>query len=142
MAQTLDVNRWHACRPQYTYTPAMWFFHRLIESAYLDATAIVDRRPSDEAILARDWIACSIELPAASEPGFVSFAECCHWLGIDANTEMVGLLEKIDQLGDFDTDEAFERLESLSLQEAADDPEPLFEDMRIVPAVDQLTMFI
>ncbi len=103
-------------------------------------------RPTDEALLARDWIARSEAAPtwayalgAAHE--FMSFPECCQILGIDAEVERVALLEVIDKAVDTDNDEAWARLDELSAREPQDDVEPLFDAPRVVPALDQLALF-
>jgi hypothetical protein len=155
MAQqsTLDVSKWQADRPKWLYTPALWFYFRMIEVAYLDAktpilvehpsdTSVKSLRiPTDEGLLARDWIARS--QPAAdADRAFMSFPECCEMLGLDAGRERVVLLAMIDAAVDYDTDEAWARLEELSAREMADDVEPLFDAPRVVPALDQLTLFV
>ena len=86
MTTGLDVSKWQAGRPRWVYTPALWFYFRMIEVAYLDARTQEDGKPTDDALLARDWIARSV--PAQRLPGvvlcaeFVSFSECCEMLGL------------------------------------------------------------
>jgi hypothetical protein len=149
--QSLDVSRWQAARPRWVYTPALWFYFRMIEVAYLDARTFTmppgaeKLQPTDEALLARDWIARSE--PAERIPGvvicaeFVSFPECCEMLGLDAERERTALLAAIDGAVDLDTDEAWARLEELSAREPVDDVEPLFDAPRVVPALDQIALF-
>src|SRR2546423_420258 len=92
----LDVSRWHAARPRWVYTAALWFYYRMIEVAFLDARTKEGGNPTDEALLARDWIARS-QPPAAGAPHeFVSFPECCQMLGLDPEQERVALLDAID----------------------------------------------
>lgn len=133
------VDWWQADLCKWVYDPAMWFSYRMIEVAYLDAKD-QGPMPSDEALLARDWIATSQSLPALTESDYVSFPECCERLGLNADVERMALLERIDAGGDFDNDEAWERLAVLELVEPKDDIEALFEAYRVVPALDQLTM--
>ena len=97
--------------------------------------------PSDEALLARDWIATSESLPPLLRGDFVSFPECCERLGLSVDAERVALLERIDAGGYFDTDEAWERLAALEVAVEDDDAEALFDAFRVVPALDQFTMF-
>ena len=146
----LDVSKWQAARRQWQYTPVLWFYYRMIEVAYLDACGKDGDRPTDEAVLARDWIACS-ESPAW-EPAaqvsakcgrrYVSFPECCQMLCMDADVERMTLLEMIDRSQDCDNDESWARLEVWSASEPLDDVEPLFDAPRVVPALDQLTLFM
>jgi len=134
------VDWWQDDLCKWVYDPAMWFSYRMVEVAYLDAK---DQGPvpSDEALLARDWIATSEPLPALTGGDYVSFPECCDRLGLNVDAERMALLERIDATGEFDTDEAWERLAALELAEPKDDVEALFEAYRVVPALDQFTMF-
>jgi hypothetical protein len=154
----LDVSRWQASRRQFQYTPVLWFFYRMIEVAYLDGRSTARAEgplrpgesprlfPTDEALLARDWIARSED---AATREFISFPHCCRMLGLNAEVERAELLRRIDvefmePTGvDFtnDSDESWARLDELSAREPADDAEPLFNAPRIVPALDQLTLF-
>jgi hypothetical protein len=156
----LDVSKWQADRPHWNYTPVMQFYVRFIQVALIDANcdlaifpesrgvlqampapgAKPTDRPTDAALLARDWIATSAP-GSVSKRRFVSFPECCEQLGIDADAERVALLNAIDEAGDFDNDETWERLEAISATEPPDDDEPLFEAWRIVPALDQMNLF-
>ena len=155
---TLDVSKWQAARRRWLYTSALWFYYRMIEVAFLDARTIVRTEgplrpgealptyPTDEALLARDWIARSAPVPAkvyvsGARHEFVSFPECCEMLGLNADVERVALLDAIDNAVDSDNDEAWERLAELSAREPLDDAEPLFNAPRVVPALDQITLF-
>jgi len=155
----LDVSKWQAARRQFQYTPVLWFYYRMIEVAFLDARGSSGHTPSDEALLARDWIARSEDvshptivplLPLALVAAgvsvqppheYVSFPECCRMLSLNADVERVALLELIDSAVDCDNDEAWERLEALSLAEPLDDVEPIFDAPRVVPALDQMSLF-
>jgi hypothetical protein len=124
------------------YDPALWFYYRMIEVAVIDALTLgEDGRPTDEALLARDWIACSEAIPPGAPYEFVSFPECCQRLGLKVDVHKVALLKRIDQAADFDLDELWARLEEISANEPKDDPEPLFEAFRCVPALDQMALF-
>jgi hypothetical protein len=107
----------------------------------IDALTVEDGRPTDEALLARDWIARSEPIPAGAPFEFVSFPECCERLGVAADGWRVALLERIDKAVDFDLDELWARLEEIGATEPKDDPEPLFEAFRCVPALDQMALF-
>lgn len=62
-------------------------------------------------------------------PRWVSFIQQCEWA-------------LRDNAPDFDTDECEKRLEYLLANPLADDdPEPIFEGYRVVPALDQFTLF-
>jgi hypothetical protein len=143
MAQqsSLDVGRWQAARRKWLYTPALWFFYRMIEVAYLDARTQEDGRPTDEALLARDWIARSESVTPRTPHEFVSFPECCQMLGLDPDRERLALLQVIDKAVETDNDEAWARLDELAAREPLDDVEPLFDAPRIVPALDQMALF-
>ena len=139
-----DVNRWQAARPQWHYSPVMWFYWRMVKAALLDVRCDAVGRPTDEALLVRDWVARSEadpRIPVGNGRRFVSFPECCEQLGLNAENERLALLALIDNHCEFDTDEAWERLEALSAAQPSDDEEPLFEGLRIVPALDQMTLF-
>jgi hypothetical protein len=141
MAQSkLDVSKWQACRPQWHYTPALWFYWRMVEAALLDVRA-VEGVPTDQALLVRAWVAWSESSPARAPRRFVSFPECCDQLGLNVEVERMALLELIDGMGDFDTDEAWARLAVLEAADSEGDEEPLFEGMRVVPALDQMSLF-
>lgn len=134
---TLDVSKWQAARPRWAYQPVLWFYHRMIEVAYLDACTQANGAPSDAALLARDWIACS-------QPGrheFVSFPECCEMLGLDPETERLGLLGAIDAAVDMDTDDAWARLADLAAHAPQGDLTPLFNAPRVVRVLDQMTLW-
>ena len=136
----LDVSKWQAARPRWVYTPALWFYFRMVEVAFLDARTQEGGQPTDEALLARDWIARSQAAPAGSHE-FVSFPECCSMLWLDAESERLALLAAIDKAVDSDNDEAWARLEELAARDPLDDVEPLFDAPRVVPALDQLALF-
>jgi hypothetical protein len=140
----LRVDKWQQGRPQWHYDPVMQGWFRFIQTAIQDALQVAGDKPTDEAILARDWI-------ARSEPGvaingkreFVSFGECCHWLGLNAEAEMVALLAFIDSKVDFDTDECDTRLDYL-LGSEPEEVGSLFEVpaiFRVVPVRDQGSLF-
>jgi hypothetical protein len=143
MAQNskLDVSRWQAGRPKWLYTPVLWFYYRMIEVAFLDARTKEWGKPTDEALLARDWIARSHPPEASGATQFVSFPQCCEMLDLDPDVERVVLLEAIDKAVESDNDEAWARLEEVSAREPLDDVEPLFDAPRVVPALDQMTLF-
>lgn len=134
------VDWWQADLAKWQYDPVLWFSYRMVEVAYLDAKD-QGPEPSDEALLARDWIATSEQLPAHIKSDYVSFPQCCERLGLNADVERMALLERIDAGGDFDTDEAWLRLAALEKSEPKDDIDDLFEAFRVVPALDQFTMF-
>jgi hypothetical protein len=137
----LDVSKWQASRRQWNYTPVLWFYYRMIEVAFLDARSKDGDRPTDEALLARDWIARSESVPPPAPREYVSFPECCQMLGLKPDVERVALLEMIDAAVDCDDDEAWARLEVLRESEPTDDAESLFDAPRIVPALDQMMLF-
>jgi len=137
---TLDVSKWQTARPRWVYTPALWFYFRMIEVAFLDARTQEGGKPTDEALLARDWIARSQPAEAGAHD-FVSFPECCEMLGLNHEIERLALLNAIDKAVDVDNNEAWERLDELSAREPIDDVEPLFEAPRVVPALDQMALF-
>jgi hypothetical protein len=138
----LDVSRWQVARPQWHYTPVLWFYWRMVEAALFDVRCDSDGRPTDQALLVRDWVARSEPTSVVMKRRFVSFPECCQMLGLNTDNERVALLEMIDKLGDFDTDEAWERLEILRQLPMKDDPDPLFKGLRFVPVLDQLNLFV
>jgi hypothetical protein len=102
--------------------------------------ALATDRPTDAALLARDWIATSAPM-RAEKRRFISLPECCEQLSLDADAQRVALLAVVDLAGDYDNDEAWERLEQLRTAEPQDDDEPLFDAPRLVPELDQLNLF-
>ena len=161
----IDVSKWQAAQREYVYDPVLHFFFRTLENALIDCncelmhvsnahgllwarpmpTATSNWVPSDEALVARDWVARSV-IPG-DDTAFLSFEICCLALGIDPDKQRVQFLSAIDQAGDYDTDENWNRLDEVSSHEPADDEEPLFDALRVVPAevvaqvVDQLQLF-
>lgn len=140
----LDVNRWQQSRPHWNYNPTMQFWFRFVMITLRDALRNENGVPTDEALLARDWFARSApEISIDGRRKFVSFDECCHWLGLNVEAERLAILEMIDKAADFDTDECFARLEILNAAEL-DESEPIFEippDFRIVAVRDQGNLF-
>lgn len=156
---------------QWHYSPAMQFFARMINAALIEckcalAIAPVSHGvlvalplrygvavgpkmfPTDEALLARDWIARSESistLPAVRNdfraPLYLSFPECCAHLGVDVERTRVALLAAIDDVADFDNDLADARLDVLTAADLPEDKQPLFNCSRAVPVRDQLSMF-
>ena len=159
-----DVDKWQAAKRPWSYTPTMQFYRRMIEMALIDCNCCMGitalshgvlvalpnpsadpaSTPTDDALLARDWIARS-ETSAPRgfllERRFLSFATCCEQLGANVEGSRVALLDAVDRAADFDSDDAWARLEVLSQSEPKDDIEPLFDAPRIVPAIDQLSLF-
>jgi hypothetical protein len=145
----------------WNYSPAMQFFARFINVALIDchcALAVAPvahgslvavtlpganakARPSDDALLARDWIARSEDPADKHSRRFLSFPGCCAQLSADVEQSRLALLAAVDSAGDYDNDEAWARLEELSAREPKDDAEPLFDAPRVVPALDQLALF-
>lgn len=145
MPKAIEVSRWQAARRQWNYNAAQWFWWRIGQCAYQDALKVdADGKPKDEALLARDWFARSEPAPLRNgKREFASFAEVCHWLGLNADAERIAILEVIDHAADFDTEECDERLERLS-KSNPDDDEPLYEIpemFRVVAVRDQGSLF-
>ena len=141
----LNVDKWQQGRPEWNYDPSLQFWWRLAQCALQDAMKVdKDGRPSDLALVARDWFARSEPAPKSiGKRQFASFPEVCHWLGLNLEAERVSVLEMIDKAGDFDTPECDERLEKL-IQTNADDEIVMFEVpemFRIVPVRDQGSLF-
>lgn len=146
---------------QWNYCTALQFFAREINQALIDckcalgvapishgalvavmlpgvdATAV----PTDDALLARDWIARSETPEDTTQHRYLSFAQCCGVLGVDTDRSRMNLLAAIDAASDYDTDECWERLKTLSAEELPDDDEPLFDAPRVVPVLDQVSLF-
>lgn len=161
-----SVNSNTAGERQWNYCPAMQFFARVINVALIDCQCVLAvapvshgtlvalplpgvyevaigpmERPTDDALLARDWIARSQSPKDGRTRRFLSFPECCAQLDVDAESSRLALLAVIDSVGDYDSDYADDRLEQLSAAELPDDVEPLFQTARIVPALDQFSLF-
>lgn len=121
----------------HVYHPSLWLYLRMIQYAVIDATRGRHSQPSDEALLARDWIATSDGIDWGG--GFLSFEHCCSVLGLDTDAERVALLERIDRTRDFDNPECWHRLAALRAQDP--EPQPVFAQMRCVPVLDQMRFF-
>ena len=136
----LRVDKWQCGRPQWSYSPILQFYWRFVMTTMMDAQQIENGIPTDEALLARDWIARSEPDP---DREYISFPECCAALGCDVDAERVAILEFIDKQGDFDTEECDARLDVLSAKNP-DETDHLFELpdwARVVPALDQISLF-
>jgi len=150
------VDKWQQGRAGWNYSPALQFWHRFALFTLADAMQLeipcgplrlgetwpaeMCRIP-DEAILARDWFATSepgVEVNGKRE--YVSFAECCHWLGLDVNAERVGILAAIDAHADFDTEEIWSRLEALAEAEVSDSVCEMPDYARVVRERDQVEL--
>jgi hypothetical protein len=147
--------------PDWNYSPALQFFARMINAALIDCKcclgfarnshgalvavplrgAAPDAVPSDDALLARDWIAYSITPRDLTQRRYLSFAECCRQLGVAWEQSRANLLAVVDKAADYSTDAVRERLAALRVADLPDDVEPLFDAPRIVPAVDQISLF-
>lgn len=160
-----SVNSNTAGERQWNYSPAMQFFARVINVALIDCGCVLGvapvshgtlvalplpgvhapvigprTRPTDEALLARDWIARSASPMDGRTRRFLSFPECCSQLDVDAERSRLSLLATIDGVGDYESEDADRRLDALNDAELPDDYEPLFETARIVPAFDQYSL--
>lgn len=138
-------SRFLIARPRWNYSPVQWFWWRLGQCAYQDALKVrADGTPTDDALLARDWFARSEAIDVRDgKREFASFAEVCHWLGLNVDVERLAILDVIDHAADFDTDECDARLELLSAPNS-DDKQRLYdvpEMFRIVAVRDQGALF-
>jgi hypothetical protein len=96
----------------------------------------------DRGIMARDWIARATPDRREDECGYLlSFQHCCEVLGLNADYEATWMLSEIDECADFDADEVHARVQYLTDNPPDDVKEEKFKGMRVVPAVDQMTMF-
>jgi hypothetical protein len=140
---SLDVSKWQNFRPGFAYTPVMQFWKRLIETAMIDAEDVRDGMPTDRALLARAWFARPTPDPLLEPEDYATcFSFACHVLNLNEEAERVAFLAMIDTLGDYDTDECWERLEKLLSQPLEEEPEEVFESFRVVPELDQIRMFV
>lgn len=163
----LDVSKWQAARKGPLYTPVMQFYLRMIRMALFEALRVQGSSPYvqgwdasgapmlddgpdftsryrlwDEAIMARHWIARPAPNPQTDREGWLlSFDAACEALGLNADHERVWMLDKIDAAADFDTDEVWARVEFLTANPPDESVEPLFEAPRVVPALDQGSLF-
>lgn len=96
-----------------TAEPGLLYPRRLIDTALFDSKHTVNGEPTDEALLARFWIAQLVGKPkpreqflsdemhalylvAYREAFYGSFEWACDWLSIDVESERTKLLEEID----------------------------------------------
>lgn len=140
---SLDVSRWQCFRPGFSYTPVMHLWLRLVTTAMIDAHDVRAGVPSDRALLARDWFARPTPDPHQDPEGYaMSFGFCCRLFGLCEDSERLAFLSMIDELGDFDTDDDWSRLEALTSQPLEEEPEEIFQSFRVVPELDQMRMFL
>jgi hypothetical protein len=98
-----------------------------------------DAVPTDRALLARAWFTRPTPDPLLEPEDYSTcFSFACHVLNLNEDAERLTFLSMIDSFGDYDTDECWDRLEellSLSLEQ-----EELFQSLRVVPELDQMSM--
>jgi hypothetical protein len=137
-----DDSRWQTDRPVWAYTPVMQFWKRLIETAMIDAEDCRNGVPTDRALLARAWFARPTPDPLLEPEEYATcFSFACHVLNLNEEAERLAFLSMIDAFGDYDTDECWERLEALQTKPLIEEPEELFHSFRVVPELDQMSMF-
>ncbi len=137
----MNTSKWQAARPEISYSPVQQFYLRMIRTAFDEAKTAATEM-SDEAIMARAWIARETPDPHMDREGYLlSFAHCCDVLWLNADHEMTWMLREIDACADFDTDEVYARLDELTENPPDEVEEELFEAVRVVPALDQGSMF-
>jgi hypothetical protein len=96
----------------------------------------------DSAIMARAWIARETPDRHADREGFLlSFEHACEVLGLNSDYEATWMLREIDECADFDTEEVHARVEWLNANPPDDVDEPMFEAFRVVPVLDQGSLF-
>ena len=152
----LNVSKWQAARRKAFYDPTLQYYLRQIRTAYDEAMAVGELKPPfpapwpsytpgeawDSAIMARAWIARETPDRLRDREGYIlSFQHACEVLGLDADVEATWMLRAIDDAADFDTDEVHARVQYLTDNPPDEVEEPLFESYRVVPALDQCSMF-
>jgi len=114
----------------------------LVTTAMVDVKDCRDGVPSDRALLARDWFARPTpDRHLDPQDHAMSFGFVCRLFGNNEDAERLAFLEMIDALGDFDTDECWSRLAYLNSRPLEEEPEELFQSFRVVPELDQMSMF-
>ena len=92
--------------------------------------------------MARAWIARATPDRPGDECGYLlSFEHCCEVLGLNADNEATWMLRAIDECADFDTEEVHARVQWLTDNPPDEVEEELFEGLRVVPKIDQMSMF-
>jgi hypothetical protein len=152
----LNVNKWQAARRKSFYDPVMQFYLRMIRTAFDEAKSVGKLEQPfpapfpryepgekwDSAIMARAWIARETPDRHEDRAGYLlSFEHCCEVLGLDADFEATWMLRQIDQCADFDTGEVHARVVWLTDNPPDEVEDEKFTGMRVVPSVDQMTMF-
>lgn len=147
---------------RWNYDPALQFFARMVNGALIDCKCALGvspdathgalvalhlrgadpkRRPTDEALLAYDWIANSRTPYSSRQRRYLSFSECCRQLGVDWERSRTNLLAVMETAADFKAEDVPARLAALRAADPPDDVEPKFNAYRVVPAVDQQRLF-
>jgi hypothetical protein len=121
--------------------PESLFYFRLIETALEEAQDGKQGRPTDEAVLARDWIARPAPDCMDRDTYLASFTQTCDVLEISEIVLRSRLLQMIDARHEFHTRECAERLAKLIAMPLDGDEEELFAAPRVVPVRDQTSLF-
>ena len=135
----MSASRFAISRPKWNYSPVMWAYWRMCMFNLHEATKIgADGTPTDDALLARLWIAT--ETSHRSPEYDFSFSACMGILGLNEDSERYGCLNIIDEVSDHDTDECDKRREYLLENPPYSDEDVDFDGYRVVPEVDQLQL--
>jgi len=127
-------------RPRFRQPESLFYF-RLIETALEEAQDGKQGRPTDEAVLARDWIARPAPDLMDRDAYLTSFTQACDVLEISEVVIRSRLLQMIDAKHEFHTRECADRLAQLIAMPLEGDEEELFAAPRVVPIRDQTSLF-
>ncbi|ADV83856.1 hypothetical protein [Terriglobus saanensis] len=126
--------------PRFKQPEALYYF-RMIEVALEEAQDGKKGAPTDEALLARDWIARPTPKISDRLAYLTSFSHACFVLELAEDVIRCSLLGVIDRKQRFDTRECAERLAELQSHPLEGDEVELFDAPRVVPVRDQGVLF-
>lgn len=127
-------------RPRFR-EPLMLCYWRQIEVALEEAQDSKDGEPTDEALLARDWIVRPSPSRLDRAAFITSFQFACELLELPIEEMRARLLAVIDAKQQFNTRQCAERLTRLKSNPLPGDEDEVFTAPRVVPSRDQQRLF-
>ena len=122
-------------------TPMHSMYKRLIDVAVEEARDVRDGLPTDEAVLAIDWLLRKADPKGSPTVYLMSMENCCNVLESDVRRLRGNIRQYLGYQTICTAQADHHRLFALTSKPLADDVEELFEDFRVVPALDQRTLF-
>ena len=122
-------------------SPLALCYWRQIEVALEEAQDTRYNKPTDEALLARDWIVRPSPARTDRLAFITSFQFACELLELPVDEMRARMLRVIDAKANFLTRDAIDRLERLKAEPLPGDEVERFAAPRVVPSRDQQRLF-